>query len=289
MEENKVAAGVVVYHPDSDVLTNIDTYYNSVDKLIVIDNSETSDTTFQNDLRKLFPDAVYLHLNRNAGIAAALNIACEIAIKEGYKWILTMDQDSSFDMDELTKMIAGIPLIEALFKKVGIITPYHVLHNDDVTKTTEQYTVKNIVMASGNLLNLTAYTAIGPFEEKLFMDYADYEYCLRLRKNKYQIIQDNFVKLKHSLGNYAIKKMFGVSFGVSNHNSVRRYYMIRNSLYVSFKYFPFDKLFFLHTIKNTFLLHPFLILSFEKDKWAKMKSIRKGVLHFLSGKYGKTV
>ncbi|WP_018616007.1 glycosyltransferase family 2 protein [Segetibacter koreensis] len=288
MQVNKVAAGVVVYHPDSNVLTNINTYYSGVEKLIVIDNSETR-TTFQNDLHKLFPDAIYLHLNRNAGIAAALNIACEIAIEGGYKWILTMDQDSSFNLDELTEMIARIPLVEILFKKVGIITPYHVLHTEDVTKTTEQYSVKNIVMASGNLLNLTAYTAIGPFEEKLFMDYADYEYCLRLRKNKYQIIQDNFVKLKHSLGSYAIKKMFGVSFGVSNHNSVRRYYMIRNSLYVSFKYFSFDKLFFLHTVKNTFLLHPFLILSFEKDKWAKMKSIRKGILHFLFHKYGKTL
>lgn len=287
MQENKVAAGVVLYHPDTNIFTNISSYYNSVDKLIVIDNSETADTSLQNNLHKLFPDVEYRFLNRNAGIAAALNIACKIAIQDGYNWLLTMDQDSSFIDDHLSTMIAHIPFVLSGFQNVGIISPFHVLHEHDAVKSTDPYTVRNITMTSGNLLNLSAYAEAGPFDEKLFMDFVDYEYCLRLRKNNYKIIQDNSVYLKHSLGDFKIKKIFSQNIGVSNHNSLRRYYMTRNSLYVAFKYFGVDKTFFLHMLKNIFFWDPFIILGYEKDKLAKLKSVYKGILHFLSHKYGK--
>lgn len=289
MQENKIAAGVVFYHPDANVISNISTYYSSVDYLVIIDNSETRNKDLENEIQKHFPAAIYRFLNKNAGIAAALNIACDLAITNNCNWILTMDQDSSFRPGELTQMIEGIPVARALFKNIGIISPFHVLHTAHSIKAAEHYTVKNIVMTSGNLLNLFAYAATGPFEEKLFMDYVDYEYCLRLRKNNYKILQDNFVYLKHALGDFKIKKIFSQNIGVSNHNSLRRYYMTRNSLFVGFKYFKTDKLFFFHTLKNLLFWDPFIILSYEKDKLAKLKSVYKGILHFFCGRYGKAV
>lgn len=284
---NKVAAGVVLYHPDPDVILNISTYYKSVDRLIVIDNSEKDNISVKNEIQKNFPEVIYRSLNRNAGIAAALNIACDIAVQNNCDWILTMDQDSSFAQREVTQMIDNIPAAQALFKNIGIISPFHVLHEEHAVKATEHYTEKKIVMTSGNLLNLDAYTVTGPFEEKLFMDFVDYEYCLRLRKYKYKIIQNNLVYLKHSLGNFGIKKIFSQKIGVSNHNSLRRYYMTRNSLYVGFKYFRLDKLFFFHMLKNIFFWDPFIIISYEKNKLTKLKSIGRGIIHFVFNKYGK--
>lgn len=288
MVENKIAGGVVLYHPDDKVLTNISTYANRVDLLIAIDNSETPDILFQKDLHRFFPQVIYLFLYKNAGIAAALNIACKIALQHKCNWLLTMDQDSSFRDDHLCQMIKQIPKVLSRFQKVGIISPYHILHAGDEVKVTEQYVVRNIVMTSGNLLNLSAYAVTGPFEEKLFMDMVDYEYCLRLRKNKYLIIQDNHVHLKHSLGDFKIKKIFSKNIGVSNHNSLRRYYMTRNSLYVAFKHFKQDKVFLFNALKNLFI-DPLIIVFFEKDKLAKLKSMYKGVLHFVFNRYGKAV
>jgi rhamnosyltransferase len=286
---NKVAGCVVLYHPNSTLLSNINSYYNSVRDLIVVDNSPTSNTSLLNDLYNLFPNAVYLFLNRNAGIAAALNIGCKIAIEQGYGWLLTMDQDSSFKDDQLSKMINSVPIITSKFPDVGIITPHHVLHNQHVPTASTKYTVRNIAMTSGNLLNLSAYKKCGPFNEKLFMDFVDYEYCLRLRKNNYKIIQDNSIHLNHTLGNYKIKKFFNRKIGVSNHNSLRRYYMTRNSLYVAFKYFSEDKKFFILALWNLVIWNPFIILSFERSKLSKLKSIYKGVYHFVINKYGKAV
>lgn len=286
---SKVAAAVVLYHPDSAVVSNIGTYYNSVNSLIVIDNSENNNIDIKDEILKLFPDVIYRSLNRNAGIAAALNIACGIAIQNNCEWVLTMDQDSSFKPDEAKQMIDDIPVARALFGNIGILSPIHVLHEDLTVNATEHYTVKKILMTSGNLLNLSAYTVTGPFEEKLFMDLVDYEYCLRLKKNKYNLIQDNFVHLKHSLGDFEIKKIISQKIGVSNHNSIRRYYITRNALYVGFKYFQTDKLFFFHTLKNIFFWNPLIIIGYEKDKIAKLKSMYKGIVHFIFNKFGKAV
>ena len=108
LSQPKVAAGVVLYHPESSVISNINSYYNNVNQLIAVDNSEKDNTTLKNEIQRLFPDVIYVSLNRNAGIAAALNIACDIAKKNNCDWILTMDQDSSFKADELTKMIEDL-------------------------------------------------------------------------------------------------------------------------------------------------------------------------------------
>lgn len=284
----KVAAGVVFYHPDLyAVITNISSYYKSVDYLIVIDNSEKDNTVVKNEVQKHFPDVIYKSLNQNTGIAAALNIACDIALEEKCDWILTMDQDSSFKPNELAQMIKCLREAEQNFKNIGIISPFHMLYDSHKVKAAEHYTEKKILMTSGNLLNLNAHIEIGPFEEKLFMDFIDYEYCLRLRKHGYKIIQDNLVQLKHSLGNFEIKKIFSQKIGISNHNSLRRYYITRNSLYVGFKYFKLDKKFFFHTLKNVLFWDPFIIISYEKNKLAKLKALYKGILHFVFNKYGK--
>ena len=165
----KVAASVVLYHPDLSLISNIGTYYNYVNYLIVIDNSEKNNTNIKDEIQKLFPPVIYRSLNRNSGIATALNIACDIAIKNDSDWVLTMDQDRSFKAGELTHMIKGISEAQRLFENIGIISPFHVLHENHQVKAPEHFTVKNIVMTSGNLLNLRAYTAVGSFEEKLFI------------------------------------------------------------------------------------------------------------------------
>jgi len=48
---SKIAAVVVLYNPDKNILKNIDSYINSVDKVYVIDNSEDKDTILFDNLK----------------------------------------------------------------------------------------------------------------------------------------------------------------------------------------------------------------------------------------------
>ena len=94
----KLAACVVLYNPDDTIFENILTYGNYVDKLIVIDNSLKKNNFLIDKLSEVFESKlIYINNNDNLGIATALNQACDKAIELKFKWILTMDQDSSFE------------------------------------------------------------------------------------------------------------------------------------------------------------------------------------------------
>ena len=96
----KVAAVVILYHPSEVFITNIKTYYSFVQKVYVFDNTETK-SELQSRLLELSKVEWY-HDYENQGIAARLNTACNKAIQEGFDWLLTMDQDTSFEESDIT-------------------------------------------------------------------------------------------------------------------------------------------------------------------------------------------
>ena len=84
-----VAGVFVLYEPTREVLINIQSYIKQVIQLFVVDNSENPDTLIIEKIKKI-SNAEYIGLNKNIGIAAALNIGAKRAIKGGYKYILTI-------------------------------------------------------------------------------------------------------------------------------------------------------------------------------------------------------
>ena len=53
-------------------------------------------------------------------------------------------------------------------------------------------------MTSGSFLNLKVYKEAGPFVDKLFIDYVDFEYCLRLKKKGFKIYKLNNTYMQHN-------------------------------------------------------------------------------------------
>ena len=123
----------------------------------------------------------YVYNKKNLGIAKALNLACEKAISDGFKWILTMDQDSYFDSKNIEEYLKIFSQIKN--DNIGIISPNHVLKND-ITKLEkdEIFIDTDHVMTSGNLLNLSVWEKVGKFDENLFIDEVDSEMCYRMKK-----------------------------------------------------------------------------------------------------------
>ena len=97
----KIAGVVVLYNPDDNVRTNIDSYINELDILYVVDNSPIpNDNNKKINCEKI----KYISNNGNKGIANALNVGANNALKENCEWLLTMDQDSTFKDNSLSKM-----------------------------------------------------------------------------------------------------------------------------------------------------------------------------------------
>ena len=105
----RVAATVILYNPDEiSLLLNISSYINDVDKLYVIDNSDFSLSSKIVEYFLSINHIEYINLGGNKGIAYALNYAAISAIKAGYDWLMTMDQDSKATPSMVNKLMSFV-------------------------------------------------------------------------------------------------------------------------------------------------------------------------------------
>ena len=277
----KIAGIVTIYKEDSDVLDNIDSYIECVDKLYVVDNNDNDDFGKKINSKKI----KYLPNYNNIGVASALNIGAKQALKDGYKWLLTMDQDSAFTSNnDLKKMIDYLDNNDT--KKIGLITPWHAINTNPI-KPKDQIDHPLEVMTSGNIINLSAYEDVGGFKDEYFIDNIDIEYCMNLNSHGYHIDRLNYIELIHHLGDIKVRRIFKKKFICSNHNYIRRYYMSRNTFYLCDLY---DKIYpdYCKFLKRALRGQFTNILLFEKDKIRKIRSFYRGYKDYkkrIVGKY----
>ena len=103
----KVAAIIVSYNPDNNLLDSINLLINQVERIIIVDNGSESEKKKNIKLiRDIDKEKIEIIFNEeNLGIATALNIGVRSALKQGYNWILTMDQDSKVSKNMVEKML----------------------------------------------------------------------------------------------------------------------------------------------------------------------------------------
>ena len=277
----KINGVVVLYNPEKSILENIHSYIDELEVLYIVDNSESKNNDLILELKKI-NKCQYIDNEGNKGIAHALNVGAKLAIENDADWLLTMDQDSKFMDDSLNILLNYIK--QNICKDIGILSPFHnITNNSNLAHETVEV---DTVMTSGNLLNLKAYIEIGGFLEKLFIDYVDNEYCLRLKVNDFKILQVENVFLKHSLGAMKSKKLFGKTIYYTNHNYMRRYYITRNSLYV-WNIYQKEFANYVKNDKKRNFINIVKILFLEKEKYIKFRSILCGIIDFYKNTFGK--
>ena len=279
MEELKVAGVVTLYNPTDKDIENILTYINDIDILYIVDNTEGN----SNESRIPSNNKIkYMFKNENIGVSAALNIGANLAIQEGYDWLLTMDQDTTFKQGIISKMKEII--LSKDMSKVGIVTPWHKT-KAHLKKTSTTYDNPTDVMTSGNMINLKVLKKIGGFEEDFFIDGIDIEYCLKLHKNGYNILRINELEIEHNLGDIVYKKFLKKELLCTNHSYIRRYYIMRNNHYIYDMYKDYDYKFCKSIINQRSNI--LAVILFEKDKYRKLRNYIRGYIDYKKGIKGK--
>jgi rhamnosyltransferase len=278
----KCAGVVVVYNPDVNVLRNIRTYLDDLSFLIVVDNSDTPDMKLIARIQKT-DKLLYVSNNGNRGIAAALNTGAEYALRKKCDYLLTMDQDSCATKGMLKRMLSFLKTADD--GSIGILSPAHDDNRHITLKADSQPVDVATVMTSGNLLSLAAFQAAGPFLEKLFIDYVDIEYCLRLRSAGFRILRYNEARLLHRLGNTFRFSFMGITGYTTNHNPLRRYYISRNRWYVVSRYFLRFPGVCWRIVKGE-IKDVIKILIWERQRGRKLLMTLAGFADFLRGRYG---
>jgi rhamnosyltransferase len=285
LKENSVCAVVVTFYPGPDLTTNLDLLSRQVDHIVVVDNGSRMETLSLFDFLKEQLGCTILRNGTNLGIAAALNRGCRFAAEHDFTWTITFDQDST-----VTENFSQALLTDAAcVKNLGMISPRYVDRDSGrvipLPKTSSGKLITTLT--SGSLFRTETYLNAGPFNESLFIDCVDIEYCLRLRSMKLSIIESEGAVLLHSLGKTTFHKILGKKLPTTNHSPSRRYYMTRNSLYVSFKY-PGETSWIRHN-RLSALTDVFKILFFEKQKLAKFRFMLKGIVDCILGRMGQQV
>jgi len=273
-------AGVVVlYNPDPTVIQNIQSYLTFLHILYVIDNSETPNTNIVERLRGLGEKIKYIAFGENRGIAYALNLGATLAIESGADWLLTMDQDSRFEKESISKLVEYCMNLRD--DKVIIVAP-EPIDTELVYRKRKENPFTYVVITSGSMLNLKLYQKNGPFREDFFIDFVDIEYCLRAKRNGLNVITLKGVMMEHKLG----KPRKVLFFTTTNHPPIRRYYITRNRLAVWREYYSVDPD-FIRSNMVSFVKETAKILLGEDRKLEKMRMIIKGITDSLRGKFGK--
>lgn len=281
---NKVCAVIISYNDFENLKDTLKAVEMQVDKVVIVDNgSEDGVISFINQLCSVSEKIILIGLNKNFGIAVALNKGVYWAEKEGYSYVLTLDQDSKCSEGLVAKLLSGFDLDQ----KIAIVSPkivYEKMKNNMIIQ--EKFEFKDYIITSGNLIKIDIFKKIGYFEEKLFIDSVDFDFCLRIINKKFLICIRNDAFLFHKLGNPREIKLFGLKkYYYTQHSLVRNYYIFRNTIFLLKKYFKSNTLFCLKKIISTSKLF-FENIFFHYQKKEVIKYMFMGLKDGFNGKYG---
>ncbi len=275
----KIIGVVTTYFPDFKKLqANISTYLEQLDYLFIWENTPKEKSrvaAFFKGQEKI----IIRTTGGNEGIAKDLNTITQWAIEHGYEYVLTMDQDSAFQPGDFPKYLDIVSQNDQ--NNIGLWTP---AYKNTGSKSLLE---KEITMTSGSIVKTSVIKVCGFFSEELFIDLVDSEYCFRIRKNGYRIIQASPIVLKHQLGYKKVNKWGIVTI---NYSALRTYYIVRNWFLV-YRQYP-EQLLAACGPKRKFYTYTLLyrsvkIILFEDHKIDKLKALFLGIYHGLCGKGGK--
>lgn len=285
----KIAAGIVTYNPDLNRLhENINAILPQVELVFLVDNGSKNIDELENAF--IEKKVVLIKNKENLGIAAALNKIMEYSIDYGYEWTLTLDQDSVVP-DNMIEEYEKYTEEEMIAMIVPVIFDRTMSIIDVNGKLTQNFEYVENAITSGTLMNNQIWKEVKGFEEKLFIDYVDFDYCMKVRLANYRILRVNTVKLLHELGNASEIKVFhylGKLFHrypslakkfmdmryTTNHSPIRVYYVTRNQYYYMNKYKEYIDV---KRLKRGMKIAWIVKLIFEKQRIKKWKAIRQGI------------
>jgi rhamnosyltransferase len=180
----------------------------------------------------------YHDCGTNIGQAAALNVGLRLVHSAGHAWAYLLDQDSEVLDDALAVQLAAA---EELGERgtVAVVgaSPREPAEGPVVRRLlvlpggTPDIERRRAVITSGSLVDVAICIALGGFDESMFIDEVDHEYCTRARAAGYVVGRTTRPTIDHRIGVPTALTVRGRSLLQSHrHSSMRSYYRTRNSI-----------------------------------------------------------
>ncbi|PZE59691.1 hypothetical protein DEJ04_06975 [Curtobacterium sp. MCLR17_044] len=193
----RVFACIVTYEPDVELLNaNIAAVLGQVEGIVLVDNASSNLSSF---VQTIDPRVHVLRQSQNQGLSRAMNAAVRRARTDGADAVLMLDQDSVVSAGAVSSLSNALRADPGL----AIVAAHMVDRNvEEVDESrTDGLEAVNACITSGSLVRLSDWAAVGGWDENLFIDYVDFDFCLRLRMRGKGIRIDHETKLDHAIGN----------------------------------------------------------------------------------------
>lgn len=273
---------MVTYFPQAASAEDLLILSLQVGALLIVDNGSNSSSLTSLQGIALRPDTVIVRLGSNLGIAAALNVGLQFAHEHGYRWLATFDQDSGATPGMLAEMVRAFASYPRP-AELAVITPCHVDRRLNLTvrervceTAGSGWRTIQSTMTSGNLVRVAAALSIGGFDESLFIDLVDHDFCLRLRRRGYRVLEATRARLLHSLGSMERRLFAFRRVNVTHHPPIRRYYMSRNRIILWRRHWRQEPAWVLRDVRR-FLSESVCILFYERQTAGKLRMIIRGI------------
>lgn len=302
-QKSNVVAAIITYHPDDGFAQRFQAIARQVAHTIIVDNGSSSQTI--SHLKKLtYASSVTLILNKsNLGVAKALNQASNQAIAMGFKFLVSFDQDSLIEAGMINALVKSfyaypepqrVSMVGANITYFDVSKPYKWTRArqsfsfffERITCNTHDLIGVTKVISSGALMNLKAFKGIGGFQDSLFIDYVDTDYCLRSINAGYVNLVSAKAKMSHSLGSKR-KASKIVAIYPTFHSPLRLYYISRNRIFMIRKHaLRFPHWFFFDIV--AFFYNLLRVILFEDKRIKKLQAIAEGNFDGFRGLSGKS-
>lgn len=283
-----IAAIIVCFHPDADKLAAlIKTIAPAVELVIVFDNGGLDSSCLPVVGVRV---RVESHKGANVGIGMALNLSSQIASQAGCRYAISFDQDSLPEPGMIDTLIAELHGAIARGLKVAAIGPQLVDVRDDQHRRSifirfvghrgfdrggEGTGEVSLLITSGCLYNLQAWEEI-PFDDRLFIDHVDFNWCLRLLRQGFVLLGTTRARMCHELSAGLVKLNW---ITLTQYSPLRRYFQCRNAIYqILYEAMPPGaRRFLLKNLVSTVMAAAWA----DEARWRSLGQCARGLMHGL--------
>ncbi|MES2092873.1 MAG: glycosyltransferase [Actinomycetota bacterium] len=240
----RVVAVVPTYRPDEALLAGLLAMAPQVSGVIVVDDGSPDDPAGILDRAKALGCQI-VRSPTNDGIAAALNTGIRLALADAADYVLTVDQDTVLPSHYVSDCTTAYR-IASPETRLGIVCTDRVNGQPSIP---ERYTAEGLglvreAIQSGFVISAECLSESGLFDERLFIDCVDTEYCLRIAQHGYRIAVGPGTDISHSLGEQVALRPFGITRfddeghprTYEYHGPTRRYFITRNNVDLYLRY-----------------------------------------------------
>jgi rhamnosyltransferase len=261
---------LVAYRPGPELSESVRAALPQVDALLLWENSESPEASAAQlgELRNREPTLPWSRLfsdglGRNVGLSVAYQHGLDRARREGFSFLLLLDQDSRLEPGAVAELRAVYARLSPLFR-VGAVNALNreradlwlsptaglrrlarlrseVLYRSGRLYRDDRARERRTLINSGLLLPVTAVDSIGGFDDQLFLDAVDYDLALRLRAAGFRLFEAPAGGVAHQQG---VPTPIGAGHGrllVRAYPPRRSYHLVHDTMVVGIRRWRTDR------------------------------------------------